>query len=164
MVFELEPVFNNIGYSIPVDYSLDLSSECFNSLYPFKDPVTVKGEIKNEAGIVLLKASAAFTMYLDCDRCAAPITRRMIVPLEHVLVTTLNDETNDELILIESLSFEADDLIRDDIFLSMPSKFLCREDCKGLCPSCGKNLNEGPCSCKKPVDPRLEALTQLLDK
>ena len=39
-----------------------------------------------------------------------------------------------------------------------------REDCKGLCPSCGKNLNLGPCACRKPVDPRFAVLEQLLDK
>jgi uncharacterized protein len=44
------------------------------------------------------------------------------------------------------------------------STALCREDCKGICPQCGKNLNLGPCDCKvENVDPRLEILKQLLD-
>ena len=48
--------------------------------------------------------------------------------------------------------------------LDMDSKFLCREDCKGLCPKCGKNLNLGPCGCGKETDPRFAVLEQLLDK
>ena len=54
-------------------------------------------------------------------------------------------------------------LALEDVFLSLPSKLLCKEDCKGICPQCGKNLNEGPCGCKKEVDPRLAALLDFLD-
>jgi uncharacterized protein len=46
----------------------------------------------------------------------------------------------------------------------METKFLCREDCKGLCARCGKNLNLGPCGCGKEIDPRFAVLEQLLDK
>ena len=46
----------------------------------------------------------------------------------------------------------------------METKFLCSEDCKGLCPRCGKNLNLGPCGCRKEPDPRFAVLEQLLDK
>ena len=86
------------------------------------------------------------------------------VPVEHVLVTSLNREDNDELILVESQEIDLDELVMSDLLLTLPMKHLCREDCKGLCAQCGKNLNEGDCGCKKkPVDPRLEALRKLLD-
>ena len=45
----------------------------------------------------------------------------------------------------------------------MDSRFLCREDCKGLCPKCGKDLNDGPCKCGEDQDPRLAVLAQLLE-
>ena len=45
-------------------------------------------------------------------------------------------------------------LLRDDILLDLPTKFLCTDDCKGLCPTCGKDLNDGPCQCvKHSLDP-----------
>ena len=46
----------------------------------------------------------------------------------------------------------------------MDQKLLCREDCKGLCFRCGKNLNEGPCDCKSEPDSRFAVLQQLLDR
>ena len=46
------------------------------------------------------------------------------------------------------LSIMLDDSLKDEIIVDYPMKVLCREDCKGLCPQCGKNLNKGPCSCK----------------
>ncbi len=163
MLIELEPVFNNIGFSFAVDYALDLSDALLNGLRAFTAPVRVVGQIKNTAGIVSVKVVASFDLSLECDRCAEPFTRHMDIPVEHVLVTELNDDTNDELILLESLRFNLDQLVSDDIFLALPSKFLCKEDCKGVCPRCGQNLNTSPCSCQKPFDPRLEALKQLLD-
>ncbi|MBP3388937.1 MAG: DUF177 domain-containing protein, partial [Clostridia bacterium] len=57
-----------------------------------------------------------------------------------------------------------DDLVEMDVLLALPSKNLCRPDCRGLCLYCGKNLNEGLCGCRKEaVDPRLEILRQLID-
>ena len=59
---------------------------------------------------------------------------------------------------------QVDDLVEEDLILDQPSKVLCSEECRGLCPMCGKDLNEGSCDCRREtVDPRLAALQQLLD-
>lgn len=163
MFIELEPIFNNIGASVPFDYEMDMSDEEFWAGKPFQKAVRVKGEAVNRAGIVCIEAQATVEVFTDCDRCALSIDRVFDIPVSHTLVTSLNDEENDELILVEDMHFELDPLVREDIFLTLPSKILCKEDCKGVCQLCGANLNEGQCSCKKPVDPRLEALKQLLD-
>lgn len=163
MFIELEPIFNNIGASVPFDYEMDMSDEEFWAGKPFQKAVRVKGEAVNRAGIVCIEAQATVEVFTDCDRCASSIDRVFDIPVSHTLVTSLNDEENDELILVEDVHFELDPLVREDIFLTLPSKILCKEDCKGVCQFCGANLNEGQCSCKKPVDPRLEALKQLLD-
>ena len=164
MFIELEPVFNNIGLSLDFDYQLDLSDCEVAGVHPFGTPVRVKGCVRNKPGIVEISAEAVLTLSAPCDRCAADIRRTFTVPVEHTLVTHLNNDDNDELILIDNFRFDLDPLVSEDVFLSLPAKLLCREDCKGICPRCGKNLNEGPCSCEKPADPRLAVLKQLLDK
>ena len=83
--------------------------------------------------------------------------------MEHTFVTELNDNQNDEYMLVPTMRFDLEGLATEDVLLYLPSKFLCREDCKGICPTCGKDLNDGPCGCKKEIDPRLAALTQLLE-
>ena len=55
------------------------------------------------------------------------------------------------------------DVLETSFILNTDSLFLCRDDCKGLCPRCGADLNEGPCGCKPEKDPRLAVLEQLLD-
>jgi uncharacterized protein len=64
-----------------------------------------------------------------------------------------------------SAFFEIDDLVREAVILSVPAKPLCSENCKGLCPVCGTDLNRSTCSCaKKDIDPRWDQLKGLLKK
>ena len=77
---------------------------------------------------------------------------------------SLNEEDNDSYIEVQDYQLDLDELIRADILLELPTKFLCSPDCKGLCPKCGRNLNEGPCGCNThQMDPRLEVLKKLID-
>ncbi|MBR3780013.1 MAG: DUF177 domain-containing protein [Clostridia bacterium] len=163
MILDLEPIFNNEGMVKHFDYQLDLSEQELNGSKPFASPVRISGHAGNYTGIVELHATADFTLETACDRCAKPISLSLATKIFHTLVTSLNDETNDELLLVNELRFNLDELISEDIFLDLPSKFLCGKDCKGICPKCGADLNEGSCSCEKEVDPRLAALKQLLD-
>lgn len=158
MFIELEPIFNVEGTSKAFVYEFK-PDDC-----DFIDAVSVSGEVKNNTGIVSLKAKAQFTIDTACDRCASTVKRSMTVPVNHLLISHLNDEDNDDFILVEDMHFNLDELVREDILLSMPNKILCREDCRGLCQYCGANLNEGSCGCKKPVDPRLGVLSQLLEE
>ena len=163
MILDLEPIFNNEGLSKSFDYELDLKDESFDGEFPFTSSAAVKGSVKNHTGIVELDADVSLTLSVSCARCAKPLDYPVDIGLNHTLVVNVNDENNDELIVIDDYRFDLDRLVTEDIFLSLPSKFLCSEDCKGLCPTCGKDLNEGTCSCQKEVDPRWAALTQLLD-
>lgn len=126
--------------------------------------VHVFGKLESRAGVVHLNITAEFTLSLLCDRCLDPVEERYSMPLSHVLVTSLNHEDNDELILVEDYQLDLKELVLSDLLLNLPMKHLCREDCKGLCSKCGANLNQGDCGCdRKPMDPRFAALRDLLD-
>lgn len=162
-IVNLEQIFNNEGSQLEVKHSFDMSDYEVSGVNPILSPVLVTGTIKNSTGIVHVSAQAELEYSDGCDRCATPITRKYTVPISHTLVTELNDESNDNFTVIPSMRLDLDELVFEDILLYLPTKFLCKDDCKGLCPICGKNLNEDSCSCKKPIDPRLEVLKQLLD-
>jgi len=163
MILDLEPIFNNEGMVREFSYELDLSEQEISGATPFTSAVKVSGKASNNTGIVELCAKADFVLEMNCDRCAKAIALPYSIDICHTLVTYLNDETNDELLLIDELRYDLDPLVIEDIFLNLPAKFLCKEDCKGVCFKCGKDLNTDSCSCKKEVDPRLAALQQLLD-
>lgn len=158
MFIQLEALLGGGIESLPLDYEFDFSKEELGGVFPFTTPVTLKGEIRNTAGIVTIEAKADFSMEVTCDRCAEDIKPQFSVNVEHGLVASLNHEDNDDYILVEDMKIDIEQLTLEDIYLALPGKFLCKEDCEGLCSECGANLNEGSCNCKKPIDPRWEAL------
>lgn len=158
MFIELEPIFNNIGESLNINYSFSVEDE--NHI---GSPVTVEGAVKNNTGIVTLSGVIKAKIVSSCDRCAEEFNREMSFPFTHVLISKLNGQDDDEYILVENMRLNLDELLREDIILSLPTQYLCKEDCKGLCRICGQNLNFKQCGCKEPIDPRLAVLQQLLD-
>jgi uncharacterized protein len=88
----------------------------------------------------------------------------MVMSFSHNLAQTLVDDGNDDYIETPDFKLELDEIVISDVLLSLPQKNLCKSDCKGLCSTCGQNLNLGECSCdKQNIDPRLEILKQLMD-
>ena len=78
---------------------------------------------------------------------------------------TLQDEDNDEYVIVKNGFLDIDRELVEDLLLEFPPKLLCKEECKGLCSKCGKNLNFEACDCpkKKEIDPRLAILQKLLE-
>lgn len=164
MLLELKKVFLNEGEQLALSYEMDLSGEDFYGIKPFVSPVQVQVTAKNHAGAVRLKADVAFDFCHPCDRCAEEFTERYGYSFEHMLVQALNDDSSEDYILVENDQLELDELLRMDILLELPAKYLCRPDCKGICPQCGVNRNQHTCSCvTHQVDPRLEVLKKLID-
>jgi len=162
MLVQCRSLFTGEVKTLPIDTEWDFSPVEFYGIHPFKKPVHVVGEITSRAGVVKLSVRATFTFEGQCDRCLEPFVRDYDIPIEHILVTTVENEDSDY-VLLDNYQLALDELVQADILLELPYKNLCREDCRGLCPQCGKNQNEGLCGCQtKTVDPRLEILSQLL--
>ena len=104
------------------------------------------------------------TLSAVCDRCGAPFDLPYKVPFECLLAEELEEDDNDDILLLDNGTVDLSELARETFILNMPSKTLCREDCRGLCSGCGVNLNYEKCRCKKEVDPRLAALAKLLEQ
>lgn len=163
MIIELESVFNTEGLKVPFDYELSLSTVEVAGYKPIASPVRVKGSVENKAGIVSLKASADLVYEAPCDRCAENVKTQFSFPVEHTLVVSLENDGDTDFITVPNLRLNLDELVEEDVNLALPTKYLCDNNCKGLCPTCGKNLNKSQCDCKAPVDPRWAGLLQLLD-
>ena len=164
MRISLERLFSGEANEIVLHEAYDFSAECIQGAFPFAAPVELDGKIEARAQVVSLSAVAKVRYHASCDRCAREAERVYEVPVCHILVEALsNDDDEDEYIVVEDRQLDLERLTLEDIYLFLPSKFLCVDDCKGVCPQCGTNLNEASCSCKKEVDPRLEALLSMLE-
>lgn len=164
MRLDLRSIIHVPGASLPFQFELDLSGLNFYGEKPFAHPVRVSGAVRNMADALLLEGTAETTLELACDRCLKPFSQELTLPVSTLLAEELEDEENDEIVLLENGEADLDEIFTTALVLSMDAKHVCSEDCKGLCPTCGANLNDGPCGCRKEIDPRLAALAQLLDK
>lgn len=147
MVIGLKQLYENPGESL--DFTDNISPERLSEIHGFCfiGPVVLKGAVKNRAGIVTLNMNAAFTLDAECDRCLGRFERDFSFDFEHILVRSISGYDNDDYVITENDEFAPEELALSDVLLQMPTKLLCREDCKGLCPKCGADLNISDCSC-----------------
>jgi uncharacterized protein len=146
MNIQLRQLFDIVGECVEIDYSISPDELKDISAYSFASPVTIKGKIQNRAGVVRLTYESRAELALECDRCLTQFVREFCYSFEHILVASTNTD-DDEYVVCPNNILDLNELAVSDLLLQLPTKILCKDDCKGLCYTCGKNLNEGECSC-----------------
>ena len=165
MKLDLSPILGGESRELPFDYPLTID-ESFPGL-TFPNPARVLGTVTDKAGYIALNAQVTLTYEALCDRCLSAIEPTLAFTFTRPVAAagSLQNEDDDEYLIYKDRMLDLDEALFEEICLRMPNKHLCREDCKGLCQKCGKNLNEGPCSCdKKEIDPRMAQFAKLLSK
>lgn len=118
--------------------------------------------LQNLEGRVLASGTLQASGLAECARCLATFRLDWEVPVELMVLRDVHsDETEGETLLILQRDGEVDlaEPLRESAALAFPQSTVCREDCRGLCASCGADLNDGPCGCaEETVDPRWEGL------
>ncbi len=136
----------------------------------FDSPVRVEGTITNTAGYIRMQLTLSVCYVAPCARCLEDVSGSFSFDVERTVVTPqmtdgITEDRIDELVVVEDGFLDVDELLLEVLELSFPFRFLCREDCKGLCSICGQNLNHKVCGCeRKETDPRLEPLRALLER
>ena len=129
-----------------------------------KSPVSLK--VSNTgAGKARLEGKAEFTFDTVCDRCLIPVPTKLKLSFER-LVTAPDVESDDEdsRQFMEGYQIDVEALVFNEILVNWPVKILCKEDCKGICPVCGQNLNMKECGCDTFVpDPRMAVLKDIFE-
>ncbi len=139
----------------------DISNDIKSGAY------TVKGACVNHSGYIEFHAVVSFEYEAVCARCGEIFKGITEIPISYPVTTKLEnaDRDQDEYLIPEGGKLDLGDICESGIILNLPSRFLCAEDCRGLCPECGTNLNTGACSCGgRRVDPRLEKLGEFYNK
>jgi uncharacterized protein len=137
--------------------------------------VEVRGTLTWIAPSYLFQARLAYRQTVPCDRCLAAVTEAVDLPVDLLVETrppvaaegVERELAADELSVLELVGDELDTrpVVLEQVQLGLPAHPLCREDCAGLCPACGRNRNLGPCGCQEHgADPRWAALAALRAK
>ncbi|HET7441462.1 MAG TPA: DUF177 domain-containing protein [Terriglobales bacterium] len=123
---------------------------------------------------IRLKGGLSTSLELGCARCLEPIAQDIKRDFD-LLYRPLGADagkpeapvsgTEAEISYYQGEGLLLEEVLREQVLLAVPLKVICREDCKGLCPQCGKNLNLEQCSCAEPVeDLRWSALKEIREK
>ena len=140
------------GEIVPFNFKISAEKFCSEDFLDngkFIGEIEISGETVNENENVVIRGKIKCCKEFNCDRCLALSTEKQIHDFE---------EEIDSAEIVENL-FDIEELVRDTLIASQSIKNLCKVDCKGLCPVCGQNLNDGECSCERlSVDPRLAPL------
>lgn len=152
------------GKSLPFKCELETERLLIPAIKSFVSPPSAEGVIRNSAGALTLTGTIKAEMVCICDRCGSEFHCEKEIPLIAKIGADPSDLDDPEVFPLDGDWLDLSDLLETLFILGTETKFLCREDCAGLCPVCGKNLSNGPCGCKKEIDPRLAVLGQLLDK
>lgn len=157
--------FANVYQSAELDLSDERVKLC--------GPTSISGKIRQTGAEVVVEGHLESCAEVDCDRCLKPIQ----VPvnsdfgLEYISDSDYEENRNVELTedemsvsVFDGDSIDIDEIAKEQILLAVPTRALCREDCKGFCPKCGVDKNATDCGCEeKEIDPRWAALKNLVD-
>lgn len=125
-----------------------------------KSPIRISGSATNENGIVNLKGNINTTTELQCSRCLENFNCNIDVAFDENFSKFPKDE---DFYIFYKDTIDLKEMVIDYLILNMPLKLLCSEECKGLCPVCGINLNRYQCNCSKDnIDSKFAVLKDLL--
>lgn len=148
MKADLRRVFNITGMKMDIEYEIPVSMLEDIKGHTFAAPLKIKGSFYNRADVVHMDYSTDVTLNIVCDRCLKELEREYHYDFEHIVVTSVNRD-DDEYIIADNYRVDVDEIALSDVLLELPTKLLCKDDCKGLCSVCGCDLNESECDCQK---------------
>ena len=131
------------------------------STLSFKEPVLIKGKVYNIGGALEIKAEITGEYTSECSRCGQMVTGKLAGELFESIDSDLTD-VDEECITVSGNVIDISGSIDACIYEQLPMQPLCKEDCKGLCPVCGIDLNKNECNCDDTVyDPRFAIFRNL---
>jgi len=155
------------GIHIDIEEKVDLEGISLMS------PVTADLELNKTGEELIVSGEVTTEVELQCGRCLKIFKRELALPVEVVyhpleeIGVERHELRDDELDMgfYKGEELDLQELVKEQLLLNIQMKPLCNEECKGLCPRCGTDLNMGQCDCEeKEVDPRLEVLRNFLKK
>jgi uncharacterized protein len=134
-------------------------------------PAAVTGKVKLSGNEVFVSGHVDTRAQVECDRCLQRVEAPVSADFTLEYITGSEYESSEVAELTEAEmsvavfdgeGLDVDEIVKEQILLAVPTRMLCREDCKGICPECGIDRNTGECSCGADnIDPRWAALKNL---
>ena len=137
------------------------------------EPAAVTGKVRLSGNEVFVNGHIDTRLRVECDRCLQPVELPVNADFALEYISGADYESTETAELTEAElsvsvfdgeAIDVDEIVKEQILLTVPTRMLCREDCKGICPECGTDRNTAECNCvTKDIDPRWAALKNLTE-
>jgi len=161
MLLDLREIIGVPGGKVSFEFEPDMSDVTLGSVIGIEQP-RAAGDVINRARVLNFSANVDAICKCICARCLKEFDYPVHKQITAIL-TEGGEGENPDGYFLQGDKIDAGDIIRTEFILDLEERILCVDDCAGLCEDCGADLNDGPCLCKKKIDPRLAVLGQLLD-
>ncbi len=169
-MLDLKKVMTSEGQEMDAEVPIGFSSfDTKLGSFPIREKTTAALHLANrENKKLLISGTASLTLLMPCDRCLTEVSVPLTLTIEKEIPLhgegDSSEENEEDEQPLAGTQLDVDQLIFDEVLMNRPEKVLCREDCKGICPSCGCNLNEKECGCDRTVrDPRMAKFLDFLE-
>lgn len=168
MIINISEILKVYGGEISVDGDILLSDINFlGEDFVFETPLHIKGNIVNNGKALELNAVCTGIVKVHCARCMKELDQDVNFKVKEFFVQSdgENDDDDEDVVFFEGYNIDVKDIVVNHFLMNVSGKYLCSEDCKGLCPKCGADLNLGDCGCKNDdIDPRWAALADIMNR
>lgn len=162
MKINIVSVINCDGAKLGINEEYSVGKFDFaGNTYSFEKPVVITGEVRNigDALKIALRLEGEYTSY--CDRCGCDVSATVVGEADEN-ITGESVEIDSEMFTLTGHTLDISGAIESLVYSSLPMRNLCSEDCKGLCPKCGTDLNKSECNCDTTrYDPRFAIFRKL---
>ncbi len=165
MLIDLSGIVKDYGGKLEISESFVMPDTHFlGEDFTFSENCIIEGFILNNSKSLELEATVSGKAMVHCARCGKVMSVDVSFSVSEILVREDAAISEDEDVVIYSGNeIELDEIITNSFLMNVSGKYLCSEDCKGLCQHCGKNLNEESCTCAEDIiDPRWEKLAEIM--
>ena len=171
MQINLTELFTRDGKELDVTAELDMAVfHAPDGDYELADAQPVKLHFVNTGDRILaVEGSAQLALMIPCSRCLEPVRVPFSLDLARTFDMKLSSreraEALEEQPYLQGYTLDVDQLVCDELYLNLPMKILCKEDCKGICNRCGANLNKTACDCdRSSLDPRMSVIQDIFNQ
>lgn len=165
MLIDLSDIIKDYGGRLELEKAFSMPKTSFmGEEFTFIGDCLLKGYILNNTKSLELSARVTGEMQVHCARCGKPMTAKVSFPISEILLREDEEFSDDDEVLVYSgTEIDLTEAITSSFLMNVDTRFLCSEDCRGLCPKCGVNLNDEACDCDTEyIDPRLEKLAEIM--
>ncbi len=168
MLYNLTDIFSSEGKveSFTTDYE-PKSVTMLSEEYPICECEPLRLTLTNQAkGEVLVQGEISLVCEIPCGRCLKPVKVPLRLQVEEYLKESVigTPQAADEMSYVTGYDLDTEALVSNEIMINWPMKVLCKDDCKGICSVCGKDLNDGECGCDTFVpDPRMAVIKDIFN-